>query len=162
MSQSYNSPSTSMRRTRTSDFFSRSAVNSDLDYPYDYAYAPTCQSHHHPSHGSGTKQLVGIIGLFVLALVGISVYHHDLQLQEKLMAKNKELDAYAEHSEELEGKLGKLRQQTRFLNEKLDQMHDEPAPVDLETNRRLFHLQHSAQMIQNQIQATSKRLLLEK
>ena len=143
-------------------------ANSDLDYPYDYnnsgsPYHYHGQIHYNSGNGNSTnKQLVGIVGLFLIGLLGISIYQNDIQLQDQLQTKNVELDTFAEHAEELENKLSKLRQQTRFLNEKMEQLQDEPAPVDLETHRRMFHLKHSEQMMKDQIQATSKRLLLEK
>lgn len=122
---------------------------------------PRWQFHH--------KQLMALFGFFTLTILGVAVYQHDAMLQEALLIKEQEVDHHILHSKELEKRLQTLRSHTLDLEERLEQwehhnnaVERSDGKLDLGTQRRLFHLEHSNLKMQQDIQAMCTRLVKEK
>ena len=105
--------------------------------------------------------MIAFFGFITLSLLAIAVYQHDAMLQEALQLKEQEVDHHILNAKELEKRLKAMRQRSLELEEKLESQVGEPQ-VDLTTQRKLFHLEHNQLRMQQDIQAMSKRLVMEK
>ena len=141
--------------------------------PRHTPYGRNSQSSHYSTHNHNNnphslwcrhhnqKQLIALFGFLTLALLGLAVYQHDAMLQEALQLKEQEVDHHILHAKELEKRLRDSRNKASELEERLEQSEGEPH-VDLETQRKLFHLEHNQLKMQQDVQLMSKRLLKEK
>lgn len=133
------------------------------DSPYYYSSSPSIL----PILNS--KQVVALFGFFTLAILGLAVYQHDAMLQDALHLKEQQVDHHLFHAKELEKRIQSLKSHSLDLEEKLEEYERQQTALersggnlDLETQRRLFTLEHFNLKMQQDVQTMCKRLLREK
>jgi len=117
------------------------------------------------STGTGWSPLTQ--ALFVMALIGLCVFCRCLQednheLRHKLRVRDHEIEHHIEHATALEKKVQKLRTQTIRLTKQVEALEEKPAVGMTELQRKLFHMEHSSNLIQQGIQLGDRRMVREK
>jgi hypothetical protein len=131
-------------------------------FTLNHHHSKTYQSLLNANHWrNNQKQVIAFFGFCTLFLLGTAVYQHDAMLQEALQLKEQEVDHHILHAKELEKRLQAMRKRSLELEDKLEKVEGEPH-VDLETQRKLFHLEHNQLKMQQDVQLMSKRLAKEK
>ena len=152
-----------------------------------HSYSRHGHGHSHPAQQQAHTHSLFLLGFGMLAMLALAVYQHDRMLQEALHLKETEVEHHLHHSRALEQRVNTLRSQTAHLEDLLEDVerqhrddqhnllllhennnnnqHDQQSnnnQVDLETQRKVFHLEHENLKMQQDVQAMSKRMVKEK
>lgn len=138
----------------------------DLD-GFDYAPYGSYQAQNDTTSSAcfgWMKTLCIAVAFLGLTMLGLHVHETNLTLKHTLRLRDHEIDHHIDHVHELEIKVQKLRSETIYLNGQIERLEQEdPSDVaNLEIQRRLFHLEHSHNIIEQGIQSSARRLLKEK
>lgn len=131
-----------------------------LFVPLSGPYA--CAPQKHSSSWSALSQVVFVVTVIGLCIFGRTMQEHNYQLLHKLQLRDNEIEHHLEHIESLEKKVSKLHTQTLKLSNKVEVLEEKPAVGMTELQRKLFHMEHSSNLIQQGIQLGDRRTVREK
>lgn len=134
------------------------------NYPYTQQTQVQPQSYQSssPSKWNFLFQAVFLIGFVCLCIFGMATHESNFELQHTLKMRDAEIEHHLHHSEELEKKVQRLRSETLALNRQIESLEEMPAAGFTELQRKLFHLEHSQNLVQQGIQANDRRAVRER
>jgi hypothetical protein len=127
-----------------------------LRTPYGFQPAPP------PSRRQFVLEAVSLVSFVLLCLIGLALREHNQKLQQMLVLREHEIEQHMDHTDHLEQKVSKLKSLNLKLNRQVEALEEQPAVGMTELQRKLFHMEHYQNLIQQGIQTSSRRIVREK